>query len=108
MGRDCQTKADKLRLLFSQGFSTRDAAEIVHTTPRHARRVREGMRAISAGMTLRQEVSRLRQDLSDLRRLTLAHLEQSRRLGESLENYDHSDPRLVPPKTKPGKLRRVV
>lgn len=102
MGRDCQTKADKLRLLFSQGFGTRDAAEIVHTTPRHARRVREGMRAISAGMTLRQEVSRLRQDLSDLRRLTLAHLEQSRRLDQTLADQ------VQPPKTKPGKLRRVV
>ncbi len=92
------SKADKLKLLFMQGWSPRDAAAIAETTSRHARRVRDQMRGITAGMTVRQEVARLHQDLRDLRKLVLSHIEQSKL--ERLAGHNLEQPAVKP-------LRRV-
>jgi len=88
-----QTKKAKLRVLLQQGWSPTDAAQIAESHPRYAYMVRDEQRGFSAGMTLRQEVSRLRQDLSDLRKFVLFKLR------------DHV---LTPKPVAKPKLHRVV
>jgi len=90
------TKADKIRVLLSQGWSPRDCAEIAQASLTHVYEVRDQQRGFSVGMTLRQEVSRLRQDLSDLRKFCLFKLRDHVLIPKSSQE-----------KAKP-KLHRVV